>query len=118
METDDDRFHRPPPGEGADPRPDRAWGTESLWDARVLRARATLRGAAAAELRREAIAPLARCADRRRRCGPARAALRSSVAIIGAPTAAATARLGDRLRHTTAATGTTPPMIDPRSYRC
>jgi hypothetical protein len=63
MKTDDDQFDPPPAGDGPDPGPDRAWVTESPGCARVLRARATVHAAAAAELRREARALLARSAD-------------------------------------------------------
>jgi hypothetical protein len=63
MKTGDDRFHPAPVGDGADPGPERARVTESSGDVRVLRARAVVHRAAAAELRREARALLARSAD-------------------------------------------------------
>lgn len=63
MKTDDDQFHTPPTGDGPDPGPGRAWDSQSPGGARVLRARATIHAAAAAQLRREARALLARSAD-------------------------------------------------------
>lgn len=63
--TDDDQCDPRPSGEGLDPGPERPRTStpDSPPGARVLRAGATLDAAAAAELRREAMALLARSAD-------------------------------------------------------
>ncbi|NMO89344.1 STAS domain-containing protein [Actinomycetospora sp. TBRC 11914] len=65
MQTDDDQLNPPPIGEDPDPGPDRPRTStpDSPPGARLLRAGATLDSAAAAELRREARALLARSAD-------------------------------------------------------